>query len=135
MDSSNNALSFEQARNLLPDEFRPNIELTGRKKLLNTPMGLVAYHYSSLLKDGVWKTSHNEDAIRNTVDYILFAIDFEGIILLTRNVLLSFYDKNYKSRFSNNRYPIYVYKKTDRYYWKGENGERMDVTKYFYPNT
>lgn len=62
-------------------------------------MGFVAYQYSSLLKDGVWKTSHNEDEIRNTVDYILFAIGFEGIILLSRDVLLSFYDKNYKSRF------------------------------------
>lgn len=64
-----------------------------------------------------------------------FAIDFEGIILLSRDVILSFYDKNYKSRFSDNRYPIYIYKKTDRYYWKGENGEIMDVTKYFYHNT
>lgn len=135
MNNSNKALSFEQARNLLPYGFRPNAALTGRKKLLNTPMGLIAYHYSSLLKDGLWKTSHNEDEIRNTVDYILFAIGFEGIVLLSREVLLSFYDKNYKSRFSDDRYPIYVYKETDRYYWKGDNGEGMEVTKYFYPNT
>lgn len=39
MNSSDKALSFEQARNLLPYEFRPNAELTGRKKLLNNPMG------------------------------------------------------------------------------------------------
>lgn len=45
MDNSNKALSFEQTRNLLPDEFRPNVELAGRKKLFNTPMGLIAYHY------------------------------------------------------------------------------------------
>lgn len=73
--------------------------------------------------------SHNEDEIRNTVDYILFAIGCEGMILLSREVLFSFYDKNYKSRFSDDRYPIYVYKKIDKYYWKGENGEsssRMD---------
>lgn len=135
MDNSNKALSFEQARNLLLDEFRPNVELAGRKKLLNTPMGLIAYHYSSLLKDGLWKTSHNEDEIRNTVDYILFAIGLEGIILLSREILFSFHDKNHKSRFSDDRYPIYVYKETDKYYWKGENGERMDVAKYLYPNT
>ena len=46
MNSSDKALSLEQARNLLPYEFRPNAELTGRKKLLNTSMGLIAYHYS-----------------------------------------------------------------------------------------
>ena len=57
-------------------------------------MGLVACHYSSLLKDGWWKISHNEDEIRNTVDYILFAIGSEGIVLFSRDVLLSFYDKN-----------------------------------------
>ena len=59
-------------------------------------MGLIAYHYS-LLKDGLWKTSHNEDEIRNTVDYILFAIGFEGIILLSREILFSCHDKNYRS--------------------------------------
>ena len=68
MNNSNKALSFEQARNLLPDEFRPSAELTGRKTLLNTPMGLIAYHYSSLLKDSLWKTSHKEYEIRNTID-------------------------------------------------------------------
>ena len=62
-------------------------------------MGLVTYHYSSLLKDGLWKTGHNEDEIRNIVDYILFAIGYEGIILLSRKVLFSFYDKLQKQIF------------------------------------
>ena len=59
MNNSDRALSFEQARNFLPDEFRSNAELTGRKKLFNTLLGLRAYHYSSSLKDRLWQTSHS----------------------------------------------------------------------------
>ncbi|MDE5887419.1 MAG: hypothetical protein K2H46_07525 [Muribaculaceae bacterium] len=73
MNNSDKALSFEQSRNLLLDEFRPNAELTGRKKLLNTPMGLIDYHYSSLLKDGLW--------------YILIFCIEEAIYSIIRKIL------------------------------------------------
>ena len=134
MNNESKALSFEQSRKLLPKEFCPNEKLSGRKKLLQTPQGILSYHFSASHPDGIWKTSHNEEEIRNDIDYILFAIGFEGILLLSRAVLISFYDKNYKSRYSQNRYKINLYKSDGRYFWKGEGDERMDITIHFYPN-
>lgn len=134
MGTQNKNITIEKSIKLLPTQFNPIIKLPGQKNLLQTPRGLIAYHYSSWLKNGLWVTSHNEDAIRNEIDYILFAIGSEGIILLSRVVLLSFYDKNFRGRFSDNRYPITVYKEAGHYYWKGRGGEKMDLTEYFYPN-
>lgn len=133
MPTTIKALDFEQARQLLPDEFTPNAMLTGRKRLLQTPMGLMAFRHSALLSCGEWKTSYNEDDIRTEIDYILYALGYDGILILSREVLLSFYDKNYRGRWANNGYPIHIFKDGDRYFWHGIAGNTMDVTQYFVP--
>lgn len=135
MSKSADALSFEQAIKLLPDNFCPSVKLVGRKKYLQTPMGVVAFHQSSLLNCGEWKTSHNEDEIRTEIDYILYALGYEGVLILPRNVMLGFKDKNYNGRWANKGYPIHIFKESNRYYWRGIAGNALEVTKYFIPYT
>ena len=128
-----NALTLDQSRKLLPDGFQPNARLNSRKKLIQTPSGVIAFHQSSLLRDGYWKTSHPEHEIGGDIDYVLFAIGYEGVILLSSDTLLSFEEKNYPSRYANNGYPIHIFKKNDTYFWQGRDGYTMDVTQFFYP--
>lgn len=134
MSKKAKALSFEQSKNLLPGEFCPNVLLTGRKKLIQTPMGVVAFRHSSLLDCGEWKTSYNEDDIRTEIDYLLYALGYEGVLILPRDVMLGFKDKNYNGRWANNGYPIHIFKENDRFYWHGIDGNTLDVTKYFISN-
>ena len=95
---------------------------------------MVAFHQSSTLKDGLWRTSHSEDEIRNGIDYILFALGYDGILIISKEVLTSFFEDNYSSRYSNNRYPIHIFKQGCRYYCKGKDGNSMDMTSCFYSN-
>ena len=127
-------LTFEQAIDLMPVVFQPYERLNGRAKRLKTPLGIVQFHHSSLLRDGLYKTSHNEDEIKNEIDFILYALGYDGILVLHRNTLLSFFDKNVTSRYSNNRYPIHILPENGKYIWIGRDGYRMDMTEYFYPN-
>lgn len=119
----------------MPDEFHPAIRRDGRKQIIETPKGLAAFHQSSTLKDGLWRTSHSEDEIRSGIDYILFALGYDGILILSKEVLTSFFEDNYSSRYSNNRYPIHILKESGRYYWKGKDGNSKDMTDCFYSNT
>lgn len=129
-----NALSIDQALKLIPDEFHPAIRRDGRKQIIETSKGMVAFHQSSTLKDGLWRTSHSENEIRNGIDYILFALGYDGILILSKEVLTSFFEDNYSSRYSNNRYPIHIFKESGRYYWKGKDGSSKDMTDCFYSN-
>lgn len=133
MNRNVKALTFEQAAQLLPSDFLPFSKLSGRKKLISTPMGLVAFRHSSLLDCGEWKTSYNEEAIRSDIDFIIYALGYEGILILSRKVLLSFEKQNYRGRWANNGYPIHVYKENGRYLWHGMNGNTKDLTNYFIP--
>ncbi|MDE6192648.1 MAG: hypothetical protein K2M83_01515 [Muribaculaceae bacterium] len=125
------ALSIEQAVKLLPEEFRPAFIPQGAKQMVETPKGVMAFHQSSRLRDGGWKTSHPEEEIRKYVDYVLFAVGYEGILILSRELLLSFFDRNYTSRYANNGYPIHVFRKGDRFVWRGKNSNYMDLTDCF----
>ena len=127
------ALTLDQSRKLLPDIFQPNARLNSRKKLIQTPSGVIAFHQSSLLREGYWKTSHPKHEIGIDIDYVLFAIGYEGVILLSSDTLLSFEEKNYPSRYANNGYPIHIFKKNGGYFWQGRDGNTMDVTQFFYP--
>ena len=126
-----NALTFDHAISLLPSDFLPFHEIGGRKKLLDTPKGIIAFRHSSLLDCGEWKISYNEEAIRKEIDYLIYALGYDGILLLSREVLLSFEHQNYKSRWANNGYPIHVYKENGRYYWHGMKGNSKDLTDCF----
>lgn len=125
------ALTFDQSINLLPSEFLPCNKFSGQKRLLNTPKGVIAFRHSSLLSCGEWKTSYNEEAIHNEIDYLIYALGYDGILLLSRDILLSFKNQNYRGRWANNGYPIHVYKENERYFWHGMNGNTKDLTKYF----
>ncbi len=133
MSKTANALSLEQSINLLPKDFHPYSRVQGRKKIIKTPKGIVAFRQSSLLACGQWKTSYNEDDIRTEIDYILYALGHDGILALSRDILLSFESKNYKGRWANNGYPIHVFKEDGRYFWQGMNGNTKDLTEYFIP--
>ena len=123
------ALTIEQAKDLLPETFRPANKLEGGKKLIQTLKGVLAFHQSSQLADGGWKTSHPVEEIRKNIDYVLFAVGYEGIMILSKELLLSFYDYNYTSRYANNGYPIHIFKRGERYVWRGRNGNYLDVTE------
>ncbi|MDE6633077.1 MAG: hypothetical protein K2K23_08780 [Muribaculaceae bacterium] len=125
------ALTVEQAKDLLPETFCPANKHEGGKKLIQTSKGVMAFHQSSQLRDGGWKTSHPEEDIRKDIDYVLFAVGYEGILILSRQLLLSFYDFNYKSRYANNGYPIHIFKQGERYVWRGRDGNWLDVTECF----
>ena len=94
----------------------------------------MAFRCSSLLDCGEWKTSYNEDSIRNDIDFLMYAVGYEGILILSREVLLSFVDQNYKGRWADNGYPIHVYKEAGKYIWHGIDGNTKDLTEYFFPN-
>ncbi len=128
------ALTFEESVNLLPEDFSPCQILLGRKKLIKTKKGLVAFRHSSLLSCGEWETSYNEDDIRTTIDYLLYAVGYDGVLVLSREVLLSFEKENYNGRWANKGYPIHVYKENGRYIWRGMNGNMKDLTDYFIPS-
>lgn len=70
--------------------------------------------------------------LRSGIDYILFALGYDGILILSKEVLTSFFEDNYSSRYSNNRYPIHIFKECGRYYWKGKDGNSKDLTDCFY---
>ena len=125
------ALTIEQAIDLLPEAFRPVSILKGAKQLIQTSKGLMAFHQSSQLRDGGWKTSHPEEEIRMVIDYVLFAVGYEGILILSRQLLLSFFDFNYTSRYAKNGYKINIYKEDNHFVWRGRGGNRLDVTKWF----
>lgn len=125
------AITIEPAKFLLPNEFLPANDIPGAKQLIQTPKGVMAFHQSSQLRDGGWKTSHPEEEIRKDIDYVLFAVGYEGILILSRQLLLSFFDFNYKSRYANNGYPIHIFKQAGRYVWRGRDGNRLDVTECF----
>lgn len=134
------ALSFEQALELMPDEFHPYAVINSRSKQVESGVDkrIVSFHQSSKLKSGGWKTSHNEEELFEDVDFILFALGFEGILLLPSELILVFNDENYNSRYSGNRIPIHIFKdnvdgKTE-YVWQGKDDNRLYVTEYFYPN-
>ena len=131
MNRSVKALTFEQAIQLLPSDFLPFSKLRGRKKLIITPMGLGAFRHSSLLDCGEWKTSYNEEAIQSDIDFLIYALGYEGILILSKEVLLSFEKQNYRGRWANNGYSIHVYKENGRYLWHGMNGNIKDLTNYF----
>lgn len=130
-----NALSIEQAIQLMPAEFHPVIIQSGRKRIVKTQKGMAAFHQSSILKGGMWKTSHNEDEIRDEIDYVIFALGFDGILVLPKDEILSFLDNNYSSRYSNNGVPIHIYLEGGRFIWKGKADNTKDVSDYAYPYT
>lgn len=127
MSKNANALTFEQSINLLPKDFHPYSRVQGRKKIIKTPKGIVAFRHSSLLDCGEWKTSYNEDDIRTEIDYIFYALGYNGVLVLSREVLLSFDEENYKGRWVNKGYPIHIYMK-GRFVWHGRNENTKDLT-------
>ena len=133
------ALSFEQAVELMPDEFHPYAVIHSRSKQVECGVDkrIVSFHQSSKLKSGGWKTSHNEEELFEDVDFILFALGFEGILLLPSELILAFNDENYQSRYSGNRIPIHIFKDIVdgkiEYVWQGKDDNRLYVTEYFYP--
>lgn len=138
------ALDFGEALALMPEEFTPYTKsrdrMYGRKHVVDTPLGKVAFHRSSILHQpqyplaGFWETSHNEEDVRKEIKYILFALGYDGILLLPSLLILSFMNQNYQSRFSGNRIPIIIFKESGKYYWKGKGENRIDVSQYFFPN-
>lgn len=138
------ALDFGEALALMPEKFTPYTKsrdrMYGRKHFVDTPMGKVAFHKSSVLHqpqypmEGFWETSHNEDDVRKEIKFILFALGYDGILLLPSSVILSFMNENYQSRFSGNRIPIIIFKEDGKYIRKGKRDNKLDVTQYFYPN-
>lgn len=130
------ALSFEQALELMPDEFHPYTIINSRSKQVESGIdkSIISFHQSSKLKDGGWITSHNEEELFEEVDFILFALGYDGILLLPSSVILSYMNENYQSRFSGNRIPIIIFKEAGKYIWKGKRDNKLDVTQYFYSN-
>ena len=131
------ALSFEQALDLLPQEFYPYSRINSRRQQIVTPYGIMTFHQSSTLRDGGWKTSHNEEELIDEVSYVLFALGYEGIIILPSSLILNFKGK-YESRYHHNGVPIHIYKecvdgKTE-YYLRGKDGIKFNLTDQFIPN-
>lgn len=67
------ALSIDQAKDVLPETFLPANKLEGGKKLIHTSKGVMAFHQSSQLRDGGWKTSHPEEEILYHISLILYS--------------------------------------------------------------
>ena len=96
----------------------------------------MTFHQSSTLRDGGWKTSHREEELIDEVNYILFALGYEGIVILPSSLILNFEGK-YDSRYNHNGVPIHIYKErideNTEYYLRGKGGIKFNITDHFIP--
>lgn len=133
-----NALTFEQAKQLLPVSFLNIVPVVGSRirNLYSTSMGNL---YFSASKDynsyntNWWYSFNPHIIIDNDIRFICLAADSRGIFLIPSAPFMEYRDKNSVGCLKNEREKITIKEYSGRFIRKESKCEEWDITKYFIP--
>lgn len=128
-------LTFEEAKQLLPDAFQPvgNTSCFKHKIIAETPAGIIAFSASREYNgDSNWISSVCSSKQAPEVSHWVIALDTRGIVILPTDIAISFCKDNYVPQQSPGKWTVYLKmegQKIVMYY----ADSYKDVTQYFIP--
>lgn len=137
MTKQANALSFEQAKNLLPNTFKDvkSAKVGRMRSIYSSSLGYIDFHSS---KDYGWRSTTwwytiSDKVINLQVAFLLLAADYSGVFLIPLADFIDYRKKNSPGRVKGGE-KINIIRREGRYIRKEANCEEWDLTKYFIKN-
>ena len=137
MSKQVNAMSFEQAKSLLPDTFKDvkSAKIGRMKSIYSSSLGYIDFHGS---KDYGWRHTTwwytiSDKVINLQIAFLLLAADYSGVFLIPLVDFIDYREKNNPGRVKRGE-KINIIKREGRYIRKESNCEEWDLTKYFIEN-
>lgn len=131
------ALNIDQAIKLLPDEFGHPVIIDTRHKYISTAKGKLVFRasreYSEIFSDKTWWTSVTKDALKDEIKYVVVALGYDGIVIISSATILTFGEKYNVSTLKNGRQNVRLKMEHGRLYlYEGIN--KLDLSEDYIPS-
>lgn len=136
MQKSNECLLYENVLALMPSEFKPITFIKSRRKLYQSPKGVILFTESKVRpEDYLWSGVDKDILLEYKVSYVCLTAGFIGILLIPANPLIKYFNDYQISKLRNGRTNLKIYIEGERFCLKGRKKDsELDLTDYFIPN-
>lgn len=137
MQSSKECLLQKNVLALMPSEFKPITVINSRRKLYQSPKGVILFRESQVYqqpKNELWSGVNKDMLLKESVSILCLTAGFLGILLIPAENLINYIEGNNISTLKNGRTNLRIRIEKDKFFLYDTDSPELDLTRYFIPN-